>query len=105
MNPEIGPGHNIADTVAGEQLRALIERIENVEGERAALAADVKDIYAEAKSHGFDTKIMRKIVALRKKDAAQRAEEEAVMALYLEALGDLASTPLGEAALKAAWGR
>ncbi|MEM9470663.1 MAG: DUF2312 domain-containing protein [Pseudomonadota bacterium] len=69
------------------QLRSLIERIERLEEEKKAIAADIKEIYGEAKSSGFDTKIMRKVVSLRKKDTAERQEEEAILDLYLSALG------------------
>lgn len=86
MTDEPGTGHN---SVAGDQLRSLIERIERLETEKAALGDDIKDVYGEAKSAGFDTKVMRRIVALRKKDAAERKEEEAIMDLYLNALGML----------------
>ena len=69
------------------QLRSFIERIERLEEEKKAIAADIKEVYAEAKGAGFDTKIMRKVVSLRKKDAAERQEEEAILDLYLSALG------------------
>lgn len=79
-------GHN---SVANGQLKALIERVERLETEKAAIGDDIKDVYGEAKSAGFDTKVMRRIVALRKKDHATRKEEEAIMELYLSALGML----------------
>ncbi|WP_137388208.1 DUF2312 domain-containing protein [Rhodoligotrophos defluvii] len=69
------------------QLRSIVERIERLEEEKAAMAADIKEVYAEAKAHGFDTKILRKVIALRKKDRAEREEEEAILDLYLQALG------------------
>jgi uncharacterized protein (UPF0335 family) len=69
------------------QLKSLVERIERLEEEKKAIAGDIKEVYAEAKGHGFDTKILRKVVSLRKKDAAERQEEEAVLDLYLAALG------------------
>lgn len=69
------------------QLRSFIERIERLEEEKKAIAADIKEVYAEAKGTGFDVKIMRKVVSLRKKDAAERQEEEAILDLYLSALG------------------
>lgn len=81
------------------QLKALVERIERLEAEKAALAGDLKDVYAEAKGQGFDTKILRKVVALRKKDHAARQEEAALTDMYLEALGMLADLPLGQAAI------
>jgi uncharacterized protein (UPF0335 family) len=68
-------------------LRAFIERIEKMEEEKRAITEDIKDIYAEAKGTGFDPKIIRKIVALRKKDRDQRREEEEILDLYLTALG------------------
>lgn len=95
-------GHNSTGTTfAQAQLRALIERIEKLEEEKQAIAGDIREVYAEAKGHGFDTKILRQVVSLRKKDAAQRQEEEAILELYLNALGMLADTPLGQAAVNA----
>lgn len=73
--------------VAGDQLRSLVERIERLEDEKKTLMADIKDVYAEAKGHGFDTKILRKIVALRKKEDHERREEEELLAVYQAALG------------------
>ena len=72
--------------VAG-QLKSLIERIERLEEEKTALAADIREIYSEAKGHGFDTKIMRQVVRLRKLDRADRQEQEAILELYMGALG------------------
>ena len=69
------------------QLRSLVERIEKLEEEKKAIAGDIKEVYAEAKANGFDTKVMRKVISLRKKDSAERAEEEAILDLYLHALG------------------
>jgi uncharacterized protein (UPF0335 family) len=68
-------------------LRAFIERIERLEEEKKALAGDIKDVYGEAKANGFDIKIMRKIVSLRKQDRDSRIEEETILDLYLAALG------------------
>ena len=73
--------------IAADQLRSLIERIERLEEEKAALGGDIRDIYAEAKGHGFDTKIMRQIVRLRKMDKADRQEQETLLDLYKQALG------------------
>jgi uncharacterized protein (UPF0335 family) len=75
------------DSVAADQLKSFIERIERLEEEKAGIAGDIKEIYAEAKGNGFDTKVMRKIISLRKKDHAERQEEEAILELYLRALG------------------
>lgn len=85
---------------AKDHLRAFVERIERLEEEKASLASDIKEVYAEAKSNGFDTKALRKIVSMRKKEEHQRLEEEAILATYMAALGMLADTPLGEAALR-----
>lgn len=71
---------------AKDQLKALVERIERLEEEKAALAGDIREVYAEAKSHGFDTKIMRKAVRRRKMDQAARDEEAALLDLYLSAI-------------------
>jgi len=72
---------------AEAKLRSFIERIERLEEEKAALAADIREVYSEAKGHGFDTKIMRQVVRMRKLDKADRQEQEAVLDLYLSALG------------------
>ena len=73
--------------IAAKRLRAFIERIERLEEEKAALAADIREVYAEAKGDGFDAKTMRQIVKLRKLDSADRAEQEALLDLYKAALG------------------
>ena len=75
------------EPVAQDQLRAFIERIERMEEEKAAIAADIKEIYAEAKGNGFDTKTLRKIVNIRKIDVSERAESEALLETYMRALG------------------
>lgn len=74
---------------AQERLRQLIARIEKLEEEKASVAADIKEVYGEAKSTGFDTKVMRKVIALRKQDRQERAEMEQIMDLYLAALGEI----------------
>ncbi len=76
-----------------QQLRAIIERIERLEEEKAALASDIREVYSEAKGHGFDTKALRKIIQMRKKEAHERQEEEAVLTTYLHALGMLEDMP------------
>ncbi len=76
-----------AQTVAAGQLRALIERIERLEEEKQTLADDIKEVYGEAKGTGFDTKAIRTIIRLRKKDQSERQEEEAMLDLYKAALG------------------
>jgi uncharacterized protein (UPF0335 family) len=72
---------------AKEHLRSFIERIERLEEERTALTTDIREVYSEAKGQGFDTKIMRQVVRLRKLDTADRQEQEAILDLYLGALG------------------
>lgn len=74
-------------TVAADQLRLFIERIERLEEEKKAMADDVRDVYAEAKANGYDTKTMRKIVALRKMETHARQEADALMETYRTALG------------------
>lgn len=77
----------MTEAVAADHLRQLIERIERLEEEKAALAADIREVYAEAKGHGFDSKTMRQVIRIRKMEPSDRQEQEAVLALYLEALG------------------
>ena len=75
------------EEVNGGQLRAFVERIERLEEEKKALSDDIKDVYGEAKANGFDVKIIRKIVSIRKQDRDKRIEEETILDLYLAALG------------------
>lgn len=77
----------MTDENTAERLRLLIERVENLEQEKRNLAADIKDVYSEAKSAGFDTKAMKEIVKLRRKEKAEREAEEAMIELYKDALG------------------
>lgn len=81
-----GEGHNSKNGV-GAQLNALIERIENAAEERQTYTDDIKDIYAEAKGNGFDAKVIRRIVALRKRDKDEVTEENEVLSTYLHAIG------------------
>jgi uncharacterized protein (UPF0335 family) len=78
---------------AQKQLRQMIEQIERLEEEKKAIAADIRDKYAEAKALGFDIKAMRKVVSLRKKSETDRQEEEAILAVYMHALGMLDEPP------------
>jgi uncharacterized protein (UPF0335 family) len=89
-------GHN---GVAGAELAQFVERITQLETEKAGIASDIKDVYAELKGRGFDAKTVRQIIKIQKMDADERAEQEALLELYLAALGDLRDTPLGQAAL------
>ena len=72
--------------IAADRLRSIVERIEKLEEEKAALAADIRDVYAEAKGNGFDVKTLRQVVRLRKLDAADRDEQEALLDLYKRVL-------------------
>jgi len=74
--------------VAAERLRSFIERVERLEEEKAQLAHDIREVYAEAKGEGYDVKVLRRIIALRKKDPVQRREEEELLELYLSAIGE-----------------
>ncbi|MEW5425116.1 DUF2312 domain-containing protein [Amorphus sp. 3PC139-8] len=73
--------------IAADQLRAFVERIERLEEEKKTIADDVKDVYAEAKANGYDTKILRHLIRLRNQDKAEREEQEALLDLYMHALG------------------
>lgn len=78
----------MSDTmVAREQLRSIVERIERLEEEKKAIADDIKEVYGEAKANGFDTKVLRQVISIRKQDLTERQETEAVRDLYLHALG------------------
>ena len=92
-------GHNSVNTETAKSLLSIIERVERLEEERKALASDVKDIFTEAKSAGFNVPTIRAIIKHRAEDAAKREEREALLETYLAALGQLGDTPLGKAAL------
>ena len=91
-------GHNTGG-IAADRLRSIVERIERLEEERKALGSDIKDIYTEAKSAGFDVKVLRALIALRRKEPAEVEEMESLLDVYRRALGDYVSTALGEAAV------
>lgn len=98
-----GEGHNTGTTkFAKDQLKAFVERVERLEEEKKAMVDDIRDVYVEAKDNGFDVKALRTIVRLRKQDANERREQEAILEIYMHALGMLADTPLGEAAIERA---
>jgi uncharacterized protein (UPF0335 family) len=90
-------GHN--SNASDDRLRLLIERVERLEEERKGIADDIRDVYAEAKAVGYDSKIMRQIVRLRKMRPDDRAEMEAILETYKIALGMLVGTPLGDATI------
>jgi uncharacterized protein (UPF0335 family) len=83
-----------AGAVARDQLRSFVERIERLEEEKKTIADDIKDVYGEAKAMGFDAKVLRKVVAIRKQDENDRLEQEAILDTYLHALG-MAPEPEG----------
>lgn len=81
---------SVTDTVssvAGQELRQFIERVERLEAEKKDLAEAIKEVMAEAKGRGYDTKVMRKLISLRKRDSNDIAEEEAILDMYKAALG------------------
>lgn len=75
-----------AGGIAGEQLRGFVDRIENLEEEKKGISEDIKEVYAQAKAVGFDTKILRKVIAVRKMDQTERQEQEALLDVYLHAV-------------------
>lgn len=74
---------------AQSRLKSFVERIERLEEDKAAIANDMKEVFAEAKGEGFDTKVLRKVIRWRKQDKSKRQEEEAVLELYLSAIGEI----------------
>ena len=88
--------------MTNNQLQQIVSRIEKLEEEKAVIAEDIKEVYKEAKGNGFDTKIIKKLIAMRRQDAAKIKEEQAILSLYMDALGMLADTPLGKAAVASA---
>ncbi len=89
---DAGIGHNSErfDSVAGQRLRSFIERVETLEGEKATLSEDIKEIYAEAKGSGFDAKTIKAVVRLRKLDTEKRREADELLSLYKDAIGMVA---------------
>jgi uncharacterized protein (UPF0335 family) len=87
MDDEYTPGPDSSYRVTAEELRQFIERFERLEMEKKDIADQQKEVMAEAKGRGYDTKVMRKIIALRKKSSDEIAEEEAILDMYKEALG------------------
>ena len=80
---------DVLNSTAQTRLKTIIERIERLEEEKAGIANDIKEVFAEAKGEGFDVKILRKVIRIRKQDKAKRQEEEALLDLYLSAIGGL----------------
>lgn len=79
---------DVLTAAAQGRLRTIIERIERLEEDKAAIMADIKEVFAEAKGEGYDVKTLRKVVRIRKQDKAKRQEEEAILDLYLSAMGE-----------------
>jgi len=87
MSTPAAVGQVDPSSVAADQLKSIVERLERLLEEVDGLKGDIKEVYAEAGANGFDVKTLRKIIALRRKDHDERTEEEAMLTLYLEALG------------------
>ena len=87
-------GHN-----SNSQLKSIVERIERLEEEKKAISDDIRDVYVEAKSNGYDVPCLRAIVKMRKEDKAKRIERETILETYMASLGMLADLPLGQAAI------
>ena len=83
------PHGDILNQAAQGQLKSIIERIERLEQEKSEIAEQIKEVGAEAKGNGFDVKVLRKVVRIRKQDRAKRLEEEAILDLYLSAIGEI----------------
>ena len=83
----VSSDHNEVGGIAADRLRSIIERIERLEEERKAISGDIKDIFAEAKSAGFDVKVLRQLIAIRRKDPGEVEEQESLLDLYKRALG------------------
>jgi uncharacterized protein (UPF0335 family) len=96
-------GHNsragASTRFAKDQLKAYVERIERLEDDKQVTSTDIKELYAEIKGNGYDVKAIRTIIRLRRQDADERAEQEAIVETYMAALGMLVGTPLGDAAI------
>ena len=80
---------DVLNATAQGQLKSIIERIERLEQEKAEVAEQIKEVFAEAKGNGFDVKVLRKVVRIRKQDRAKRMEEDAILDLYLSAIGEI----------------
>ena len=78
------------DPVQGDQLKSIVQRIERLEEEKKTISDDIGEVYAEAKGNGYDVKVLRKVIAMRKRDLDERKEEEAILDLYLQAVGESA---------------
>lgn len=84
------PHADVLNSTAQNQLKSIIERVERLEVEKTEIMEQMKEVYAEAKGNGYDAKILRKVIALRRRDLDERKEEEAILDLYLQAVGESA---------------
>lgn len=80
----------MSDPIQGDQLKSIVQRIERLEEEKRTISGDIKDVYAEAKANGYDIKVLRKVIALRRRDFNERQEEDTLIDLYLNAVGQKA---------------
>jgi uncharacterized protein (UPF0335 family) len=94
--PTPAAGHNSVDR---DRLRSLVDRIEDAENDKLAIAEDLRGLYAEARSAGFDATALRQVIRMRRQDAAERSARKELVQSYLEALGDFGNTALGAAAI------
>ncbi len=78
----------MSDPIQGDQLKSIVERIERLEEEKKTIADDIKEVYSEAKANGYDVKVLRKVISIRRRDLRERREEEAILDLYLQAVGE-----------------
>ena len=86
--------------IVNAQLNSIIERVERLEEEKKTIAGDIREVYLEARGNGYDVKALRTIVKMRKMDADERREQEAIVDLYMSSLGMLIGTPLGDSAIE-----
>lgn len=89
MSEDSIPHADVLNSTAQGQLKSIIARVENLEREKAEIAEQIKEVYAEAKGNGFDVKVLKKVIRLRKQDRAKRQEEDAITDLYLSVLGEI----------------
>ena len=80
----------MSEPLQGDQLKSIVERIERLEEEKKTITDDIKEVYSEAKAKGYDVKVLRKVISIRKRDLRERREEEAILDLYLQAVGESA---------------
>jgi uncharacterized protein (UPF0335 family) len=89
MSTQDAPSVDVLNPTAQQQLLSIVERVERLDEERSAVAEQIKEVFAEAKGNGFDVKVLRQVIRWRKQDRAERQEQEAIMDLYLAAIGEV----------------